>query len=311
MPKLKNRYPKNCRDRSRAFSWHNGKRIYHGVWGSPEAEKNYKRFIAALLENPNLPLQMGSVGGVLISELVAGFLKHIEARKMDKTDVEHFKTVVGFLVDVYGDLGVNEFSPKKLKVVRNQMVKVGTLSRPMINRYIGKIRRIFAWGVEEEVVQSNVIHALRTVKALLKGEEGTFDNPPRLDVPDDVVAATLPYLSPTVRAMVIIQRLTGCRPSEICRMTVESVDRRQENGLWYYVLQTHKTKKHIGVKQIPLGRPEQILIEPYLVEKKPSAAVFSPKTAMAELNAERRENRKTKVSPSQQIRDGGEGEKSR
>jgi integrase len=86
--------------------------------------------------------------------------------------------------------------------------------------------------------------------------------------------------------MVIIQRLTGCRPSEICRMTVESIDRGRKNGLWYYVLQTHKTKKYIGVKQIPLGQAEQVLIEPYLAGKQPSAAVFSPKTAMAELNAE-------------------------
>ena len=36
MPKLKNRFPKMCRDRNQAFSKHNGKRIYHGVWGSPE-----------------------------------------------------------------------------------------------------------------------------------------------------------------------------------------------------------------------------------------------------------------------------------
>jgi len=122
MPKLTNRYPIKCRDRNQCFSWYNGKRVYHGVWGSPEAEKNYKRFIAALLENPTLPLQMGT-DDVLVSELAAGFLEHIESCNMDKTDVGHFKRALGFLVEVYGELSVNEFSPKKLKVVRNQMVK--------------------------------------------------------------------------------------------------------------------------------------------------------------------------------------------
>ena len=39
MPKLTNQLPKKCNDRGRAFSWHRGKRIYHGVWGSPEADK--------------------------------------------------------------------------------------------------------------------------------------------------------------------------------------------------------------------------------------------------------------------------------
>jgi hypothetical protein len=58
MPKLLNQLPKKCRDRNQCFSWHKGKRIYQGVWGSHDAEKSYKRFIAALLESPvgrNLP----------------------------------------------------------------------------------------------------------------------------------------------------------------------------------------------------------------------------------------------------------------
>ena len=62
MPKLTNRLPKNCRDRNQAFSWHKGERIYHGAWGTPEAEKNYKRFVAALLESPVLPLRIGKNG---------------------------------------------------------------------------------------------------------------------------------------------------------------------------------------------------------------------------------------------------------
>jgi len=195
MPKLKNQYPKNFRDRSQAFSWYNGKRIYHGAWGAPEAKKNYDRFIAALMENPTLPLQIGASAGVLVSELAAGFLEHIESRNMDKTDVGHYKRAIGFLVEVYGKFSVNEFSPKKLKVVRNQMIKTGTLSRPMINLYVRKIRSVFSWGTEEEVVHSNVVHAIREVKALRKGEQGTFEPPLRKNVPDDVVRRTLPFLS--------------------------------------------------------------------------------------------------------------------
>jgi len=75
MPKLKNQLPKNCRDRNQAFSWHNGKRVYHGPWGSPEAERNYKRFITNLIENRIQPLQSNKAGDVLVSELAAGFLR--------------------------------------------------------------------------------------------------------------------------------------------------------------------------------------------------------------------------------------------
>lgn len=119
MPKLKNQFPKLCRDRNQAISWHKGKRIHHGVWGSPEAEKSYKRFIAALLENPTLPLRDNRTGDTLVSELATGFLGYVESRNMDKADVGHFKTAIGYLVEIYGDISVSEFSPKKMKVVRN------------------------------------------------------------------------------------------------------------------------------------------------------------------------------------------------
>ena len=74
MPKLTDRLPRKCNDRGRAYSWHNGKRIYHGVWGSPEADKSYKRFLAALLESPALPLRIDKNSDVLVLELADAFL---------------------------------------------------------------------------------------------------------------------------------------------------------------------------------------------------------------------------------------------
>jgi len=246
MPKLKNQYPKNCRDRNQSFSWYNGKRIYHGVWGSPEAEKNYKRFIARLLENPDLPLLDDKTGEVLVSELAAGFMNYIEPQQ-DRTEILHFKRAIGFLVEFYGELAVNEFSPKKLKVCRNQMVKAGTMCRLQINKQCGRIIRIFAWGVEEELVRPAIVAALREVKNLQCGEQGTHDNPPRQEVPDEVVKRTLPFLSPTVAAMVKLQRITGMRPSEIYRMTAGDIDKsKEQDGLWHYVLKIHKTEKRVG-----------------------------------------------------------------
>ncbi len=52
-------------------------------------------------------------------------------------------------------------------------------------------------------------------------------------------------------------------------MTVEDIDKSQEpNGLWHYVLKSHKTEKCVGYdKIVPLGKPEQVLIAPYLVGK--------------------------------------------
>jgi len=312
MPKLKTRLPRLCRDRKLAISWYNGKRIYHGLWGSPEAEKSYKRFIAALLENPTLPLQTErdsptKVGNdILVSELADAFLDSIES-KMDNNEYMLFKYAVGYLVELYGDLAVNEFSPKKLKIVRSRMVSAGTLCRSTINKYVGKLRRIFTWGVGEEVVQSTVSDALKAVKDLRKGEDGTFDHLEREAVPEWVIAATLPFLPPVVAAMVVVQYLTGMRPSEVFNMRVGDIDRSRGNGLWYYSPK-HKTEEHIGEKPIPLGKPEQILIAPYLIGKKSEAAVFSPRTATQERAIEARANRKSKRTPSQRARDAQRAE---
>jgi len=307
MTKLTNRMPKKCRDRNQAYSWHKGKRVYHGIWGTPEADSHYKRFIAALLENPALSLQMDGNNDVLISELALAFMESNESQ-MDKSHVSHFKLAIGYLTAVYGELSASEFSPKKLTGCRSQMVKAGTLCRRMVNDYTGRLIRIFSWGVAEELTKTDV-KALREVKPLPKGTSGTFDHPPREEVPDNVIAATLPFLAPTVAAMVQVQRLTGMRPSEVFNMRVGNIDRSRDNGLWYYAPESHKTEAYIGKKPIPLGKPEQELIAPYLIGKKSAAAVFSPRTAMKERAIQARSNRKSKLTPSQRERDAKRAEK--
>jgi integrase len=264
MPKLKNRLPKRCNDRGRAFSWHNGKRIYHGVWGSPEAEKNYKRFISALLENPELRPQIGDVEGVLVMELCEDFMEHIEAGNKQKAETRNIKMAVGYLIRSYGELPADEFSPKKLKSVRDQMIKAGSLCRGTINMYVNIVRRIFSWGVEEETVSATVIHSIspKIVKPLRKGAPGTFDHPEREAVSNDIIAATLLFLPPTVAAMVQVQWLTGMRPSEVFNMRVGEITRCQKNGLWYKTPSSHKTEEHIRKKPIPQRKPEQDLIAP-------------------------------------------------
>ena len=317
--------PKLCEDRGRFFVWLEGKRHYFSANGRKDAEVKRKQFLANIwLGNTATQPKVGrgsplvkefggstplgvEDGDMLVSELADAFLDSIESQ-MDKNEYMLFKYAVGYLVDVYGELAVNEFSPKKLKFVRSQMVSAGTLCRKTINKYIGKIRRLFTWGVGEETVKSAASDALKAVKDLRKGEEGTFDHPEREAVPEWVIAATLPFMPPTVAAMVQVQWLTGMRPSEVFNMRVGDIDRSRKNGLWYYVPESHKTEEQIGKKPIPLGKPEQILIAPYLIGKKPADSVFSPKTAQRERAAEARTNRKSKRTPSQRARDAQRAE---
>ena len=141
--------------------------------------------------------------------------------------------------------------------------------------------------------------ALKAVKPLQEGYPGTFEHEEREPVPDDVIRRTLPFMPPTLKAMVQLQRILGMRPNEIFKMRVGDIDTTRGNGLWYYVPGSYKTRRFVGKIVFPLGKPEQELIAPYLEGKAPEAAVFSPRAAMAERSAEKRANRKSKITPSQ------------
>jgi integrase len=159
----------------------------------------------------------------------------------------------------------------------------------MVNDYICRIVRIFDWGKEEGIVHSDTVAVLKAVKPLGEGYPGTFDHDEREDVADSIIKATLPFMPQTLRAMIKLQRLTGCRPSEIFNMRVGQIDKDSDSELWLYKLPQHKTKKKVKRKKvIPLSKIEQELIAPYFVGKKPTDAVFSPRTAYLERHTARR-----------------------
>jgi len=327
MPKLNyngNRLPKMCDDRGRAFAWHNGKRHYFGVSGTPGADENYRRFKIALLENPIKPAPVRKVegspvpdsspppdagtGDMLVAKLAVEFLKYHTPR-LNKTDVQHFHTAIAFLVEMFGSLSVNEISPKKIRTVRDQMIQSGRFCRRTINVNVAKLVRIFVWGCEEEWVTSSVAGALKMIKNLPQGEPDTFDHPEREDVPDEVIRRTLAGCRPTLAAMIQVQYLLGLRPSELCRMTVGSIKQTKDSELWYYDLEHHKTRKYIGKKVIPLGKPVQKLLEPFLSGKVAGQAVFSPRQAIREHNERRREGNQTPMTPAREERDRQRAEK--
>ena len=303
MPKLQNRPPKYSKMGKYAVVYHNGRPHYLGLHGSPESKVAYARFVAELQANPTVSPLRGE-NQVVIRVLTAAFLDHAKAN-IDPISYGHFRIVVlDFLDKLFGDnTPVNDFTPRCLKLVRKEMIQSGRFCRRTINDYTFRVISIFAWGVENDLVPEATWRALKVVKSLRKGEEGTFDNEERQPISDEVIRRTLPFMPPTLRAMVQLQRILGMRPNEIFKMRVGDIDIARGNGLWYYVPGSYKTSRFVGEIVFPLGKPEQELIASHLVDKTQEAAVFSPRAAMAERSADRRANRKTKMSPSHVAKD--------
>jgi integrase len=111
------------------------------------------------------------------------------------------------------------------------MIRVGNC-RSEINRRVGRIDRMFKWGVSEELIPPSVHEALRTVSGLRKGRSAAQEKPPVKPVSDETVMAVKPFVGRQVWAMIELQRLTGMRPGEIVIMRTCDVEHSVD--VWTY-----------------------------------------------------------------------------
>jgi integrase len=284
MPKLNEPKLTHRKDGRAVVHW-NGKMYTMGKSGTPEAKIAYHRFCIEIQNRPAYvpPTPENGKAEVTISELAAAFLDYAVVHKA-KPNYTHYRILImDFLVVIFGNMPANDFRPLLLRNLRDELIRSGRFCRRQINDYTRRIRTIFTWAEQMEYVNPGKALLLKSVEALEEGHYGTFDNPDREYVPDDVIRRTLPFLPPILRAMVMLQRLTGMRPSEVFRMTVGSIDRESDAEFWLYTLAKHKTRKKTNRKRIlPLRKDIQDLIAPYLDGKKADDAVFCPRQAMKE-----------------------------
>jgi hypothetical protein len=156
MPK-QNKPPKYCKMGKYALVYHQGRKIYLGLYGSPESKAAYARLLAELQADPTaIPLSNGEKK-VTISELAAEFLDHAKAH-CDSTTYDFYRVIVfDFLNKLYGNnFPVDEFKPSCLKLVRESMIQSGRFCRKTVNRYTFRIISIFAWGVENDCVPETI-----------------------------------------------------------------------------------------------------------------------------------------------------------
>lgn len=112
---------------------------------------------------------------------------------------------------LFGKLPATEFSPLKLKAVRQSLIDA-EISRGVINQRVGRMKRLFKWAVAEELVPEPVYRALLTVEGLKAGRTEARETDRIVPVLDEHVEAVLPHLPSPLRALVRIQRITGMRP---------------------------------------------------------------------------------------------------
>lgn len=278
--------------------WQN-KRHYLGVYGSREASEAYARFLTTineLAEGEEAAPEPPKVGWITVVELCAAYWMHAQgyytAAGQPSGHARKLKRRIDILVEHFGTLPVNEFTAKRLKAIQDALVREG-YSRVGTNERIAAIRRIFKWGVSEDLVPAAVHQALACVAGLSKGRTKAPERPPVLPVDDDVVEATLPFLGAVVADMVRFQRYTGARPGEVCAIRPMDVDRSGE--VWTYKPEHHKTEHHGKDRTIFVGPKAQDVLRPYLL-RPADAYCFSPKEAAEDCREARHAARVTPMN---------------
>jgi integrase len=205
------------------------------------------------------------------------------------------KLAVRPLRELYGLTRADAFGPLALECVRNKMIEA-RLGRRVINQRIGCLKRLFKWASAKQLIPPPVYHGLLAVDGLRYGRSAAKENPPVKPVPDGHVDAVLPFLPPTLRAMVELQRLTGMRSGELVAMRTGDIE--TAGGVWMYRPARHKTAYLGRRREVALGPRCQALLRP-LLKPDLAAPIFSPRQTQAERLAARRLARKTPVQPSQ------------
>jgi integrase len=270
-----------------------GRDVFLGKRGSDTSREKYRRILAELDASGS---GAGCSDGLTVVELCVAYGEHVAGyyRKDGKptSEVGAIISALRFLQRLYSRMAAAQFSPLKLKAVRQSMIEAG-LARTTINHHIARIKQCFAWGVENELLPGSTHHALTSVKGLRKGRGAARETGPILPVPDCDIEAVEAKVPSSVATMIRLQRLTGMRPGEVVQIRTADVD--TTGAVWLFRPASHKTEHHGKGRVVCLG-PRAIEILRPLLRRNLSEFIFSPLQSEAERLAARAAARTTPLS---------------
>jgi integrase len=307
------RIPKHCEHKAsgRGVVRLNGRDHYTGRWNTPDADSEYDRLVCEWLANhrttrPDRSAVSGplpTATGFTIAELILAFWKHAEVhyRHPDGTptsELANYRQSLRLLRALYQNEPASAFSPPKLKAIRARWVADG-ICRHQINLRVGRVKRVFKWAVSEELVPVAVWQALCTVQGLQAHRTAAVESTPVQPVSKEHLEITMQHLRPQVRDMVEVQRLTGMRPGEVCKLRWKDIDQSLE--VWLFRPTRHKTAWRGKERVIFIGPQARNILLRY-VKEATDDYLFDPRETVDQLHRERGENRVTKYYASRQGR---------
>ncbi len=204
----------------------NRDRIYLGTYGSEESKEKYERLVSEWLSNGRPRVSRPTADphaktDLTMNELILAYWHFAESyysKEGEPTkELICMREALRPLRRLYGHTKPSAFGPKALKAVRQYMIDEG-LSRGVVNRRIGRIKRAFKWAVAEELIPPSVLHGLQAVAGLSFGRTTARETDP--------VYCHVPGPQPLYQALICRKTL----PDEFDRLALDLPD--ELNAYW-------------------------------------------------------------------------------
>jgi len=273
----------------RAFVELNGHRVYLCKWDHPDQNTKYHSILAEWeragrrypFEPVDVPIQQNDISVV---EILAAYSDHAKAYYVhaDGTPTGQIDRVLSALQgvrDLFADIPAVEFGPVKLDAVRSRWITQG-LCRSSINSMTGCVKLAFKWACSKEMIPPTVYHALQTLGGLKAGRTQAKEPEPIRPVLDAHVDAIKPFVSSAIWSMIELQRLTACRPGEICGLKNDGMIDRS-GKVWEVALVEHKNAYRGKQRTLYFGPKAQEVLRPWLMQRPIGSYLFSPRGAEA------------------------------
>jgi integrase len=302
LPSYRHHKARNC-----AVVTIDGHDHYLGPFGSPSSKQRYAALIRAWQQRqeqppvePGTPLEPND--HPTVNELILAYLKrardYYRPNHGENKEAGCINDALAVLQEEgYGREPADSFRPKDLKKVREAMV-AKNWSRTYTNSQVNRIRRMFAYAVEEDLISGTVYHALLAVKGLRKGTPGVREAKKVRPVPGEHIKAILGKAHAVLKAMLLFAYRTGARPGEVCALKPCHLDRTGKVWVYHVPPEANKAEHHNQERKVYVGPRARKILEPWLEGITPEEFVFSPARAERLRQKAQRDARKTPLYPS-------------
>lgn len=222
---------------------HQGKCVYFGKYGTPEAKRKYEAWLQ----------HHGCKNMLTIGQLFAQYGEHYPKAQADKMRV---------VIAALGSLAAmkpEEFSVLAFRKMRDRL-NTGSRCARHINDLMRLVQRIFRYGVSLGYCPLATWEALKTVQPL-RADESSKTSTIRMPVSRSVVLQTIQHLHEPCASIIKLLLLTGGRPSEICGLKASEIDKQGPHGTWVIRPSKHKTSYHGKRRFLIAGKECQAVLQ--------------------------------------------------